>query len=409
MKSVVCTLLLSVLVPSASFAATTYSFADIHRFPGGSASGNPQNQLAQDAAGNLYGTTSFGGNMAECSEQGCGVIYRLSPNGSQWTYTELYQFHGNSAPYPSNLILDAAGNLYGELGEGGPNEAGLVFELTPTPSGPWIFTALYAFTGGADGNFPNSGLVLNATGDLFGTTMSGGQGGQTDGGTVFELWRNDGRWTETVIWNFTTSSTVGYHPYGTVAFDAAGNIYGVTGAPAQGAVYKLTKSSSGWVGNPIYAFTGGADGDDPFDTPTLDTQGNLYGTTISAGTFGGGTVYQLSPNVDGSYAFHTVHSFQFGWDSDYSVILDKAGDVFGVSNSGAGYGGQVYELSPSAEGWSYAVLHSFYSGIRNPQTLMLDPAGDLFGVAFSGGASGCQVDGGCGGAFELLLGAGTIQ
>jgi uncharacterized repeat protein (TIGR03803 family) len=246
MRSAAYTILLLILSFPESFAATTYSLVQLHRFLGGSASGNPQNQLIQDAAGNLYGTTSFGGNMSECGGQGCGVVFRLSFNGTYWIYTELFQFNGTTGPYPSNLILDAAGNLYGELGIAGPDGAGLVFELSPTSSGPWKFTTLYSFTGSTDGDFPNSGLVWDTSGNLFGTTMSGGQ---YQGGTVFELSPSHGRWTETVIWSF--SKTVFCNPYGTVVFDANGNIYGVAGAPGNGAIYKLTQGSTGWTADAI--------------------------------------------------------------------------------------------------------------------------------------------------------------
>jgi uncharacterized repeat protein (TIGR03803 family) len=401
MRTIVPTLLLSLLTFNGSFAASTYTFTELHRFLGGAASGNPENQLAQDAAGNLYGTTSYGGNMEECGGQGCGVIFRLSPNGSpHWVYSELYQFHGSTQPYPlpSNLILDAAGNLYGALAYAGSYGAGLIFELSPTPTGPWAFTVLYTFTGGTDGSGPES-VVFDGSGHLYGTT---GLGGQSDRGTVFELSpRGDATWSEAVIWNFSLSSNLGSNPQSGVVFDAAGNLYGTTAAPGNGIVYKLTRENGEWVGAPIYTFSGGADGSLPNGPPTLDAAGNVYGTTQDEGVFDGGTVYQLSLNADGSYTFHLVFSFKGeGIYTAFPVVIDNLGNLFGALPA-LPLGGQIFELSPSGAGtWNHSVVYTFYSGLREPQALLLGSTGNLFGVAFAS-SSGCLDDAGCGGVFEL--------
>jgi len=185
----------------------------LYSFNGKSSGNTPMGGLVADAAGNLYGTTAYGGaNISQClwSTKGCGTVFELSPNSSGgWTETVIYSFTGgNDGAFPEgNLIFDAKGNLYGVAARGGASYDGTVFELSPSSSG-WTETTLHTFTGEPDGDGPLGGLGMDAGGNLFGTTLYGGVDACNTlaCGTVFEVSPNsDGTWTETVIHAFTGS------------------------------------------------------------------------------------------------------------------------------------------------------------------------------------------------------------
>jgi uncharacterized repeat protein (TIGR03803 family) len=384
------------LTSTITLPVSAQTFSIIHRFRGGTGTGNPNFQLVQDAAGNLYGTTNWG-----CQDQGCGAVYRLSPNGNQWTYTVLYRFSIGSEP--SNLTLDAVGNLYGALSQGGRYGAGLVFELSPTATPPWTFTTLYAFTGGSDGSLPTGGLVFDAEGNLYGTTRYGGA--PSSSGTVFELSpQSGGGWTEEVVWAFSLGSSVGYNPNAGVIFDTQGNLYGTTDGQGihDGTVYKLTNGTSGWTATSLYQFTGGTDGGFPEAPVAMDAAGNLYGTTIIGGYVKGGTVYELSPDGNGGYSFQVLHSFGKTGTSYYPVVIDS-GNLIGVADGGAAnFPGFVFKLTHIDSSWSYEVLHRFHDNDGfQPNTVMIDPTGNLYGVTNDGGLAGCVNDSGCGVVFKL--------
>jgi uncharacterized repeat protein (TIGR03803 family) len=401
------------LSSAAALPGFAQTFSIIHRFTGNAGAGNPAFQLVQDAAGNLYGTTSWGGAVRSCEGSGCGGVYRLSPNGNGgWTYTELYNFQFGAEPY--NLILDSAGNLYGTSAAGGPSGAGLVFELSPTTTGPWTFTTLYAFTGGSDGSLPNGYLVFDAEGNLYGTTAYGGNSENL--GTVFELSpQAGGSWTEQVLWDFNFTSNAGYNPSAGVVFDAQGNLYGTTSGDqaigTYGTVYKLTKGASGWEATLLHEFKSSGDGGIPEAPVAIDAAGNLYGTTIiggnAQGSSGTGTVYELSPNGSGGYAFGVLHDFGKTGQSYYPVVLDSSGNLIGVADGGrTNPPGFVFKLTHSGTSWSYSVLHGFdgNNGFQ-PNTVMIDPSGNIYGVTNAGGIAGCANDSGCGTIFEIAAAA----
>jgi uncharacterized repeat protein (TIGR03803 family) len=377
----------------------------IHAFSGGAGSGNPAFQLVQDSTGNLYGTTFWGGNMHGCSGQGCGVAYRLSPvSATQWKYTELYQFPGyNEGAEPTSLILDAAGNLYGEMSSAGPHGNGLVFELSPMASGPWTFTTLYAFTGGPDGGNPNGGLIFDAAGNLYGTTHYGGGG--SGNGTVFELSpQAGGGWTETVLWPFNSGTGAGENPNAGLIPDAAGNLYGTT-AGGNGGVFKLSHGSSGWTATSLYSFTGGSDGAVPEAALTMDASGNLYSTTIAGGTSSMGTVFELSPTTGGTYNFSVIHAFTTAQGSSYyAVTLDSVGNLLGVADNGStSPAGEIFKLVHTGSTWSYGTIHNFsVTDGAQPNTLTMDSSGNFYGVTNYGDVAGCINNSGCGTVFKLV-------
>jgi uncharacterized repeat protein (TIGR03803 family) len=262
------------LGPASRFTKETilYSFAGL---------GRPSGDLLFDQTGNIYGTTSSG-----------GVVFELTPSGKGFTEDVLYTFTGgNDGSEPqSGVISDAAGNLYGTATAGGAFGFGTVFELTG--AGPSrTEQTLYSFQDVADGGSPSGGLIMDASGNLFGSTSSGGAGG---GGTVFELIRSGGSFTFNLLFSFTGSGG----PAANLTMDAAGNIYGTTtndGAFGQGSVFKLTPSAGGYTLTSLHDFTGGTDGGRPFSNVIFDAAGNLYGTALQGGADGAGVVFEITP------------------------------------------------------------------------------------------------------------------
>jgi uncharacterized repeat protein (TIGR03803 family) len=196
----------------------------VHLYGNGSDGGGPVGKVIFDAAGNMYGTTYEGGLS------GNGTVYKLSANadGSGWNETILYSFAGSpdgAHPY-AGLLWDSAGNLYGTTEQGGTHAAGTVFMLAPNPDGRWIESVLYTFTGQNDGANPDAGLAFDSSGNLYGTTTGGGAGSR---GTVFKLSRSvGGQWTETVLHSFDLQDGSDPSNLGSLVVDAAGNLYGTT-------------------------------------------------------------------------------------------------------------------------------------------------------------------------------------
>jgi uncharacterized repeat protein (TIGR03803 family) len=268
----------------------SWSVTVLHRFTGGADGGRPYSGVIFDSAGNLYGTASQGGQLTgACAGTGCGVVYELTPSGGTWTQTVIYTFSGRSdgsSPF-AGLVFDATGNLYGTTGYGGTQSDGTVFELTPSGSG-WTKNTLYDFQGGSDGLYPHAALILDHSGNLYGTTLDGGDSSCFGGcGTIFQLSPSGGNWVHTVLYTFTGTSGDAY-PYASLFMDAAGNLYGTTvgGAdtPPYGNVYQLTPSNGGWTYSSLHDFTDGADGAHSYSTVIMDANGNLFGTASDGGS-----------------------------------------------------------------------------------------------------------------------------
>ncbi len=312
----------------------------------------PTGGLIFDKAGNLYGTAQFGGTGNCTNNLGCGVIFKLAPNGSGgWTETILHQFAGNDGwEVHAGLTFDAAGNLYGTTADGGAFNWGTVFELTPKKNGTWVLHELHQFTGGMDGGVPFGNVIVDAAGNVYGMTYEGGGVSSScrwGCGTVFELVHNASgsqHWTGKILHNFTTDSSDGHFPASSLLLDAAGNLYGTAsqggGASDSGIVFKLTPSSNGaWTETILHNFNDLAtDGVNPSANLIFDSAGNLYSTTLTGGTFGQGTVFELTPSAGGTWTESILHSFDNqtsdGYNPNGGVVLDAAGNLYGVTASG---------------------------------------------------------------------------
>jgi uncharacterized repeat protein (TIGR03803 family) len=277
----------------------------------------------------------------------------------------LYSFVGGDDGWASNapLTFDAAGNLYGTTSLGGPVKAcndsagcGEVFKLTPNGSGGWHYAVVYSFKDAKDGGRPYSGVVVNDAGDIFTTTIEGGSGTACGGncGTLVEFVPNGaGGYTPRLVHSFTCGRDGGV-PEGGLTLDTSGNIYGTAliggflGGNCRsrggcGLVFKLSpRTGGGFVPSLLYTFLGGADGYNPVSALTLDSRGNLYGTTFGSPTgvgdcgFPCGSIYKLSPNGTGGYTQSTVYAFLGGasggimnWEN--GVTLDASGNIFGTT------------------------------------------------------------------------------
>ena len=283
--------------------ANAQTFSVLHAFSGAADGANPYAGLTLDRGGNLYGTTYAGGT--NCQPNGCGTVFKMSSRGSGWFFTALYSFQGMGLGTEPRapVIFGPDGALYGTA-LGGSSGAGIVFRLTPRPyvcpvsSCPWIATILYQFNG-TDGSWPSQDpVIFDSAGNLYGANETGGQGGCLDGtcGTVYELTKSGGVWTESRLYKFSGNDD-GAYPNG-VILDVAGNLFGTTlylGPVGLGTAFKLTPENGGlWSETTLYSF--GMDGGSPSAGPIFDSSGDLFGTSSYGGAQRGGTVWQLSPS-----------------------------------------------------------------------------------------------------------------
>jgi uncharacterized repeat protein (TIGR03803 family) len=358
--------------------------------------------LTPDAAGNLYGTTVDGGTHAS------GTVFELTLANSKWTEKVIYSFKGGqdgSAPH-SNVVFDAAGNLYGSTVSGGPNTktcnngCGVVFKLTPPSNGgSWTETILHRFSGGADGGAAYAGVILDAAENLYGSTS---QGGSKNQGTFYKLSPNSGgAWHLAVLHNF-AGNPDGSFAYATPTFDAAGNIWGTTysgGTHNQGTVYKLTKQGSSWAEKVVYSFAGGDDGTEPSAGVVFDSDGNVYGTTSEGGSAQVGIAFELI--AASGYSESILHTFlglsaQDGANPN-ALTFDVAGNLYGTTVGGGKYNpGTIFKLGLSQGGWEETILYNFTGendGAYPSANLWIDSAGNLYGTTLWGGPAGDTVGG----------------
>lgn len=375
-----------------------HAFAIIHDFNFYVDAGGPRSGLTMEQAGNFYGTA-----VAP------GIIYELTPSNGGWTYGIIYSFTGGNDGYwpTGTLTIGPDGSLYGTTEFGGGTGCsvhvgcGIVFRLQRSPKGDWAETMIYRFTGGADGSFPNGGLILDEAGNLYGTTQDGN-------GVVYELTPSNGEWTQTILYAFTGGND-GASPAGGLIFDGAGNLYGTTlfgGSSSSGTVFQLTPGVAGWKESVLHNFQGGSDGDQPWSSLIFYHTGNLYGTTSDGGTGAGGTVFELTPsNGDWTYTLlYGLPGFSLG-GPHAELTIDAAGSLYGTTITGGAYlYGTVFKLTPSKAGWAYTPLHDFdgsgTDGNSPFSTVTFDKSGKLYGTTYNGGSGPCSA-GGCGIVFQL--------
>jgi uncharacterized repeat protein (TIGR03803 family) len=373
--------------------------------------------LVIDAAGNLYGTSSYGAYDG-------GTVFELTPTATgAWTETVLYNFcpqrpscPDGSLPNPG-LVFDAAGNLYGTtriggaygIGSGG---YGTVFELSPTSGGNWTETVLHSFGKGTDGALPYAGLTFDTAGNLYGTTSDniydGPYGhGLYSSGTVYELSPQvGGAWAEKILHRWYDE---GQALYVGLVLDAAGNLYSSTTSGSTrggGAVFQLSPAAGGYWPEKVLSGSGG------ISNLIFDAAGNLYGTRSFGGTYGGGVAFELSPKAGGGWAEKALYNFGGvghgldGYQVSSGLIFDAAGNLYGTTEYGGGGGqecgngmgvdgcGTVFRLTPQADGtWTETVLYLFGHGYHAKDGaypccgLVFDAAGDLYGTTLGGGAN----------------------
>lgn len=400
------------LMPAA-WAGSKYKV--LYEFKGGNDGIGPQGNLVLDGSGNLYGTTTEGGGTSACNGQykGCGIVFELVPRSSgYWKENVLYSFTNGSSGgvgLNGNLVFDTVGNLYGTAFYGGSTVEGSVFELTPG-SGVWTEKDIYTFClgGCGGGENPASGVIFDAAGSLYGTATGGGTDG---GGVIFKLARDNGSWTESVLYNFCPYDTCGggWFPWG-LTRDANGNFYSMTSLGGNffwpctpgdgcGAVFELSPKSGSWDYSVLYRFNG-REGAFTNEGVIQDKQGNIYGATTGDGAFGCGTVFQLSPKADGGWSYNVLYNMR-GGQSAGLLAIDSAGNLYG-GNSGIMSGtcpggpyGEIFKLTPSARGhWQYSSLHKFKSliGGNSPSSgLIFDDKGNLYGTVGAESGRGCGI------------------
>jgi uncharacterized repeat protein (TIGR03803 family) len=378
-----------------------WNFCDAIGCPDGE---NPGAGLTSDGAGNFYGTTIYGGANA------AGTVFELSPNGADgWNETVLYSFCSltdcadGQSPFFSNVIY-SRGKLYGTAQLGGAKGFGVVFELTAAGAG-WNETVLYSFCtegppcSASSGN-PAYGMVMDAAGNLYGTTSFGGA---NKNGGVFELHPSGSGWKERLIFNGTSEISDDFGPLTL----GGGNIFGTVGSASSDSsmVFELSPNGGGWKSTAIYTFKGSGNGPSGAQYGlALDTAGNVYGTSYYGGKSNYGTVYELSPATP-KWTGKTLYSFKGGTEDGREpaagVVLDSDGNIYGTTFYGGSLNyGTVFELMVPAGGGAYKekLLWSFNQtdGYEPTGNSLILYGSDLYGTAtWTGGTNGYGV------AFEV--------
>lgn len=375
----------------------------IYSFKGNADGAVPTGPLIADTSGSLYGVTYLGGQGEG------GTVFQLSPPttpGGAWTHTVLHTFQGgNDGDHPLGpLIFDDQGVLVGTTFEGGAGNAGVVFRMAPQGSN-WTTTTIYSFRGGVDGAAPVGGLIRDTAGAFYGVTQSGGI---AKAGTIYKLspppaGETSGSWRKLVLYAF-GGGVDGAQPIGSLAFDKSGRLYGATlggGASGGGTIFQLTPSAplqTPWAKKTVYAFTGSPDGSSPNGSLVFSTSGAIYGTTSLGGpgfptSRNIGVAFQLSPPAQGQTAWTYAALFDFtsrlyGPHLNDGLIFDTSGSLYGTSGEGAQFeNAVVYRLTQAngQMGWTESVIWGVSGGVgaENPYLqggLLFGQSGVLYGV-----------------------------
>jgi len=262
----------------------------LHAFSGGSDGSGPGSRLTIDGKGDVYGMAPIGGAY------GAGTIYQLhqARNGS-WRFRVIHDFTGgvDGSNGSAGQMISRGGHLYGAATTGGAYGSGTVFQLTPTPAGKWDFQVIYSFQGQPDAGFPYGGLLFDSAGNLYGTTY---YDGANDLGSVYQLTPSvSGEWTEKVIYSFKSAGD-GNSSISNLVLDAAGNLYGTTseGGYGSGTIFGLTHGR-GWIESLQHLFSGPPDGAFPYAGMVPGLAGEFYGATVHGGAGDDGAIYKFTP------------------------------------------------------------------------------------------------------------------
>ena len=349
------------------FTPGTGQYSVIYNFcsRGGCADGKApyRVKLVIDTAGNLYGTTSFGGSNGSKSDKG-GTVFELVRGGSGWKEKTLYTFcmkHGCADGYDphngltyagasSGAAYDGTSPLYGTTYSGGANGHGTVFALSPKKKGPWAHTVLYSFCQSAncvDGDGPETPLFIDGSGNIYGTTVTGGDAAY---GVVFALSPGGSGYSESVLHSFCSfvACRDGANPYGGVIMDGSGNLFGTDtaqGGPGFGVLFELSLNGSIWSYGIRDSFSGltGSDSTGPL---ILGSDGNLYGTSYLGGAQGDGGVFTFNGTIQSLYSFCSDRRCRDGTRPLAGLFQDSSGNFFGTTLYNGKYNGTLYELSP---------------------------------------------------------------
>ncbi|HSC17514.1 MAG TPA: choice-of-anchor tandem repeat GloVer-containing protein [Rhizomicrobium sp.] len=396
----------AVLAAGAAHAAPTFKRLHAFCLPSDCKGGNhPQSALLLDSDGNLYGTTSSGGS------HGYGLVFKFIPNGDKSKYGEhvIHTFCAKDPPNctdgstpDSDLIMDTAGNLYGTAANGGKKCCGIVYRLTPNGTG-WSFTVLHNF-GADDGTYPEAGLTYagqasgapwDGSSPLYGTTSGGGQ---YVAGIAYQLVHSGSTWPLTVIHNFHSAGDPG-----PLLMDASGNLFGtaaVGGVYEGGLMYKLAGKT--WKQTILRNFckeADCADGEGPSGRLLMDASGNLFGTTVYGGSNDGGVIFKRT--AGGSYK--VIHNFSY--DSDQNpvagLLMDASGNLFGTTFGGGFHGddacsggnfgagcGAVFEQTAAGQHialYQFCATYHCPDGANPAAALAMDKNGYLYGSTTLGG------------------------
>ena len=426
----------------------------LYSFQGGTTDGEyPAGGVVFDKAGNLYGATTDGGGQCPPTQCGI-VFQLAPPTGKgdPWTETVLHIFKGNGSgdgnTPAGSVIIDSAGNLYGTTGYGGTGNCillggkvgcGTVYELSPPTQkgGAWTETILYSFPTPKQGYLPNGNLVFDSAGNLYGATMFGGGEGTTCDpyyqycGAVFELSppkHKGGVWTEKLLHGFAgmrpgSSTGDGASPNGGLVLDSKGAIYGTTSIGGYncphnsnqgcGTVFNLIpppNKGGDWSENILHRFKAAPDGSGPQSGVIIDASGRLCGTTGGGGPWSWGTVFCLKPlsGKSGPWNETMLYGFddnnQYGADPVSGLALGLHGSLYGTTNAfGTDFGGTVFELKPKGAKWDISLLYGFTGqpdGEFPAASLIFDKSGNLYSTSQAGG-DGQICQSGCGTVFEV--------
>jgi uncharacterized repeat protein (TIGR03803 family) len=365
-------------------------------FAGGSDGGQPwSNYFISDAKGNLYGATGSGGTYS------WGVVFMLTLDGKETILYEFKgQANGDGAAPHGRLAFDAKGNIYGTTQSGGTNDTGTVYELSPKSDGKWTEKVLYNFSasGTTDGQSPSAGVTIAPDGTLYSTTPDGGA---YDAGVVFSLKKTSKGWKQTVIQNLNGGSTGGY-PYEGLMMDSAGNLYGAApygGTSEDGIIYRLSQTKKGWVDTVIHSFTDeDGDGSGLYWIDLIsDKSGNIYGATSFGGTNSTGMVFELVYSESKKkYSESILYEFGASGSGDGNnpyggLAMDSEGNLYGTTlNGGRSDMGTSFKLTKQGKKWKETILHSFLAandGARPTGNAYLDSKGRVYGMTETGGTS----------------------